>query len=85
MCRRNKRMLPVKKKVPEEEREIFDLDRKDRKQKKTQKKIRVRIFDMVSECFKGKGFVEIEVSDDEDAFLDNESDFGTINIKEEDI
>lgn len=85
MCRRNKRMLPVKKKVPEEEREIFDLDRKDQKQKKTQKKIRVRIFDMVSECFKGKGFVEIEVSDDEDAFLDNESAFGTINIKEEDI
>ena len=40
---------------------------------------------MILECMRGKGFVEIEISDDEDAFEDNESDFGTINIKEEDI
>ena len=85
MCHCNKIMLPLKKKKPEEEREIFNLDRNDRKPKKTPKKIRVRFFDMVSECFKGKGFVEIEVSDDEDAFQDNENDFGTINIKEDDI
>ena len=81
----NKIMLPIKKRLPEEERQIFDIKRDNQKQKKQNKKIRVRIFDMVAECFKGKGFVEIEVSDDEDAFQDNEKDFGTINIKEEDL
>lgn len=82
-------MLPVKKKKyqkPEAEREIFDLDRSNRvKECKQPKKIRVRIFDMVAECFKGKGYVEMEISDDEDAFADTEKDFGTINVKEEDI
>ena len=58
-------MLKVSKPQKEPEREIFDLDRSDRKQEcKPPRKIRVRFFDMVSECFKGKGFVEIEISDD---------------------
>lgn len=79
-------MKVVKKPKPEEEREVFNIDRSDRKKEcKPPKKIRVRFFDFISECLRGKGFVEIEISDDEDAFEDNESDFGTINIKEEDI
>ena len=80
-------MKVVKKAKPEEEREIFNLDRSDRKKecKPPPRRIRVRIFDMVSECLRGKGFVEIVVSDDEDAFEDNESDFGTIKINEEDM
>ena len=79
-------MKVVKKAPPEEEREVFNIDRSDRKKEcKPPKKVRVRLFDMILECMRGKGFVEIEISDDEDAFEDNESDFGTINIKEEDI
>ena len=79
-------MKVVKKPKPEEEREIFNIDRSDRKKEcKPPKKVRVRFFDMIVECMRGKGFVEVEISDEEDAFQDNESDFGTINIKEEDI
>ena len=79
-------MKVVKKPEMEEEREIFNIDRSDRKKEcKPPKKIRVRLFDMIAECLKGKGFVEVEISDEEDAFQDNESDFGKINIKEEDI
>ena len=82
-------MLPIKKdkfRKPEPEREIFDLDRSNRvQQPKKSKKIRVRLFDMVAECLRGKGYVEMEVPDEEDAFKDTEKDFGTINIKEEDI
>ena len=79
-------MKVVKKLKPDPEREIFKLDRKNRKEEaKPPKTVRVRVFDMIVECFKGKGYVEIEVSDDEDAFQDEEKDFGTINIKDEDI
>lgn len=79
-------MLKVSRPEKEPEREIFDLDRSDRKQEcKPPRKIRVRFFDMVAECLRGKGYVEMEISDDEDAFKDNEKDFGKINIKNEDI
>ena len=79
-------MLPVKNPKPEAEREIFDLDRSNRKKEcKPPKKIRVRFFDMVAECLKGKGYVEMEISDEEDAFPENEKDFGTLNLKEDDI
>ena len=82
-------MLPMKKKKfrkPEPEREIFDLDRSNRTQQpKKPRRIKVRFFDMVAECLRGKGYVEMEVPDEDDAFEDNEKDFGTINIKEEDI
>tara|TARA_B100000902_G_scaffold164852_2_gene159845 strand:+ start:10013 stop:10252 length:240 start_codon:yes stop_codon:yes gene_type:complete len=79
-------MLKVSKPQKEPEREIFDLDRSDRKQEcKPPRKIRVRFFDMISECLRGKGYVEMEISDEEDAFEDNEKDFGKINIKNEDI
>ena len=80
-------MKVTKKKQPDPEREIFKLDRSNRKEEaKPPRTVKVKVFDMLVECFKGKGYVEIEVSDEEDAFSDNiESDFGTINIKNEDI
>lgn len=62
----------------EPEREIFPL-------KRPPKKVRVSFFDMITECFRGKGYVEIEVPDDEDAFVPAGKDFETINLKEEDI
>ena len=81
-------MLPHKKKKyqrPEPEREIFDLDRSDRKvEAKPPKKFRIRIFDVVAECLRGNTYVEME-AEEEDAFEDNEKDFGTITVKEEDI
>lgn len=79
-------MLKVSKPQNEPEREIFNLDRSDRKKEcKPPKKIRVRFFDMIAECLRGKGYVEMEISDEEEAFEDNEKDFGKINIKNEDI
>lgn len=79
-------MITVKKGRPSEEREIFDLDRSDRKREcKPPRKIRVRLFDMVAECLRGKGYVEMVIPEEEDAFVDTEQDFGKINIKEEDI
>tara|TARA_X000000950_G_C13739360_1_gene587795 strand:+ start:97 stop:342 length:246 start_codon:yes stop_codon:yes gene_type:complete len=81
-------MLPAKKKKlqrPEPEREIFDLDRSDRVvEAKPPKKLRVRIVDVILECFKGNTYVEME-AEEEEAFEDNERDFGTITVKEEDI
>tara|TARA_B100001059_G_scaffold197051_1_gene202309 strand:+ start:180 stop:380 length:201 start_codon:yes stop_codon:yes gene_type:complete len=61
----------------EPEREIFPL-------KRPPKKVRVSFFDMITECFRGKGYVEVEVPDEE-AFGPVEKDFETINLKEEDI
>ena len=79
-------MLKVSKPQNEPEREIFDLDRSDRKQEcKPPKKIRVRFFDMIAECLRGKGYVEMEISDEEDAFEDNKKEIKTIDIRNEDI
>ena len=80
-------MLPVKNPQNEEEREIFPLKRdpKDDHVKKGARRFRVSFFNILSECLRGKGFVEIEVSEEEEAFEDTEKDFGTINIKESDI
>jgi len=81
-------MLPSKKKKkerPDPEREIFDLDRSDRKvEAKAPKKFRVRLVDVVLECFRGNTYVEME-AEEEEAFEDTEKDFGTINLKEDDI
>ena len=70
---------------PEPEREIFPLQRTSERQTAPRKKVRVSFFDMITECFRGKGYVEIEVPDDEDAFVPAGKDFETINLKEEDI
>ena len=80
-------MLPVRNPQNDEEREIFPLKReeKDDTVKKGSRRFRVSFFNIISECLRGKGFVEIEVSEEEEAFEDNEKDFGTINIKESDI
>lgn len=80
-------MLPVRNPQNEEEREIFPLKReeKDDTVKKGSRRFRVSFFNILSECLRGKGFVEIEVSEEEEAFEDNEKDFGTLNIKESDI
>ena len=80
-------MLPVRNPQNEEEREIFPLKReeKDDTVKKGSRRFRVSFFNIISECLRGKGFVEIEVSEEEEAFEENEKDFGTINIKESDI
>ncbi len=79
-------MKVAKKPKPDPEREIFNLDRSNRKEEaKPPRTVRVRVFDMIVECFKGKGYVEVEVDQEEDAFQDEEKDFGTINIKDEDI
>lgn len=80
-------MLPVRNPQNEEEREIFPLKReeKDDTVKKGSRRFRISFFNIISECLRGKGFVEIEVSDEEEAFEDNEKDFGTLNIKESDI
>jgi len=76
----------IKKENPSEEREIFELDRSNRKKEcKPPRKIRVRLFDMIAECLRGRGYVEMVIPEEEDAFVDTESDFGTININEEDI
>ena len=79
-------MLSVKNAHKEPEREIFNIDRSDRKEEcKPSRKIRVRFFDMVIECLKGKGYVEMEISDEEDAFEDTTVETKTINIKDDDI
>lgn len=80
-------MLLVRNPQNEEEREIFPLKReeKDDTVKRGSRRFRVSFFNILSECLRGKGFVEIEVSEEEEAFEDNEKDFGTINIKESDI
>lgn len=79
-------MLSVKNAHKEPEREIFNIDRSDRKEEcKPPRKIRVRFFDMVIECLKGKGYVEMEISDEEDAFEDTTVETKTINIKDDDI
>ena len=81
-------MLPAKKKKhqrPEPEREIFDIDRSNRiVEDKPPKKFRVRIFDVISECLRGNTYVEME-AEEEEAFEDTEKDFGTINLKQEEI
>lgn len=79
-------MKVAKQPKPNPEREIFPLDRSNRKEEaKPPRTVRVRVFDMIVECFKGKGYVEVEITQEEDAFQDEEKDFGTINIKDEDI
>lgn len=81
-------MLPVKHPEREEEREIFPLNRTEEDQdvKKGSKKFRISLFNIFSECLRGKGFVEIEVSEeDEDAFVEPEKQFDSINVKETDI
>ena len=79
-------MLKVSRPEKEPEREIFDIDRSDRKKEcKPPRKIKVRFFDMVAECLRGKGYVEMEISDEEDAFEDTKREVKTINIKDEDI
>lgn len=81
-------MLGVKNPQNEPEREIFSIDRSDRKQECSppkRKTVRVRFFDMVAECLRGKGYVEMEISDDDEAFQNMEKRIETINIKNEDI
>jgi len=79
-------MLKVSKPQNEPEREIFNIDRSDRKQEcKPPRTVKVRVFDMIVECFKGKGYVEMEISDDENAFDDNVDELKTINVNDEDI
>ena len=77
-------MITVKHPVIEEEREIFPLNRPPEQKEKKKRSFRVSVFDVFVECFKGKGFVEITVDDDEDLFVET-NEFETINVKEEDI
>ena len=77
--------LTVKNPEEEEEREIFDIDRSDRKVECKTKKIKVSFFDMVINCFKGRGYVEVEVDAQEDAFKDNKAAVATIKVTDEDI
>ena len=77
--------LTVQHPEEEEEREIFDIDRSDRKQVCKTKKIKVSVFDMIINCFKGRGYVEVEVDTQEDAFKDNKAAVAMVDVKPEDI
>ena len=78
-------ILKVKNPEQEEEREIFNIDRSDRKVECPTKKVKVSFFDMIISCFKGKGYVEVEVEREQDAFEKNKPAVATIKINEEDI
>lgn len=77
--------LTVRNPEKEEEREIFDIDRSDRKVECKTKKVKVSVFDMIINCFKGRGYVEVEVDTREDAFKDNKPAVATIKVNDEDI
>lgn len=77
--------LTVRNPEQEEEREIFNIDRSNEKIECKTKKIKVSFFDMIINCFKGRGYVEVEVDTQEDAFGDNKPAVATIDINNEDI
>lgn len=75
-------MIAVKDVTNEPEREVLNPKPAPPSEKK-HKKLRVRFFDVVAECFKGNSYVEVEV--EEDAFEEAPKEFATINVKKEDI
>jgi len=75
-------MIAVKNATTEAEREVLNPKSVPPPEKKN-KKLRVRFFDVIAECFKGNSYVEVEV--EEDAFEEAPKEFSTLNIKKEDI
>lgn len=72
-------MLPVKKIdiTKEEERETLTNKPMDNTNRS--------VFSRLKDCLFGTPYVEVVEVEDENAFEDNEKDFGVLKIKEEDI